>query len=453
MQNKLTKDFLYELYRQAFRKSEIIEVISTHIKYTYLPSQEFKKLHKAITTYYNVNRKIPTFGIISQQFESNVKVIELLSKIKDANLVDKDKLLEVLEEFIKQAMFIEMYENIADLYNENKKEQAYHLLKKTAEKIHTFSITSNTDYYDRIFKGFRERHRQRILMRETSEVLFEKVPLGIDELDALTYGGLDETDTVLYLAQSGVGKTKFLRWNGVSAARRGYRVLHIQAEGSKEETLRGYDSTWTGITNQLIQFASYDDKLYKRLLQIAETLQIHGGEIFVHAYEQFTSPSIAEVRKVLIDIEKNHGHVDLLLLDYFELFSPGDGKKYQVAQERDRRRAIGRALKNLAIEFKTRIVTATQAQNIPLALSEDPSFVMTRNHLSEFKNAAEPFSMFVTMNQTKDEKQNNVMRLYVDKLRNYPSDKLITICQSYKNDRFYDRKCTLSEFYFPEDDE
>jgi len=452
MQNHLTYDFLYELFKLCFRKSEIIEVCQSHLKYQYLPSEAFKKIHKAVINYYSLNNKIPTFGVISQQFERDVEVTGVLAKIKHAPIVDKDQILQTLEDYVKQSMFIDNYETIADVYNSGNKEKAYNLLKKSSEEIYSFSITSNSHYYEPIFEGFEARNRKRLIRRETDDGTKIKIPTGIDELDTLMSGGMDVTDTALFLAQSGIGKTKLLRWCGVSAARRGFKVLHIQAEGSKNETERGYDSTWTGVVNELVDYASYDRELYDLLLRTARDIKGRGGEIYVHAYEQFTMPSLKEVRNVFIDLEKTIGCVDLVILDYLELFNPGDGKKYQVEQERERRRALGRVLKNIAVEFNTRIITATQASNVPPQLSEDPNFVMTRNNLSEFKNASEPFSMFVTLNQTRDEKSAGAMRLYVDKMRNYPSNKIIKIMQSYNNDRFYDRAGTLREFYFPEED-
>lgn len=452
MQNKLTYDFIYELFKLCFRKAEIIEICQIHLKYQYLPSEPFKKIFKAITSYYTLHQKIPTFGTISQQFEKDKDCTEVLAKIKNAPVVDKEQVLQTFEEYIKQSLFVDTYETIADVYNSGDKDKAYGLLKKAAEEINDFSVTQGTSYYEPIFDGFESRNRKRLVKRESGEDLKVKIPSGIDELDALMAGGMDATDTVLFLAQSGVGKTKLLRWCGVSAARRGFKVLHIQAEGSKLESLRGYDSTWTGVVNDLVEYAAYDKELYQLLQRTAKDIKGRGGEIFVHAYEQFTMPSIKDVRTIILDLEKTAGTVDLVILDYLELFNPGDGKKYTVDQERERRRSLGRVLKNIAVEFNTRIITATQASNISPQLSEDANFVMTRNNLSEFKNAAEPFSMFVTLNQTRDEKASNTMRLYVDKMRNYPSSKVIKIMQSYSNDRFYDRKNTLKEYYFPEED-
>lgn len=451
MQN-ISQEFLYELFKLCFRKSDVLDICKQHLKYQYLPSEPFKKVWKSVLNYYNVNNKVPTFGIISQQFTKEKEIIELISNIKDASLVDKDEALIQLEEFIKQAKFVDAYDTLAEVYNEGNKDKAYKLLKEFSEDIINFSITSNTDFYEKIYAGFDKRQRERIVSYNADDALKNKIPFGIDELDAITYGGIDATDTVLFLAQSGVGKTKLLRHLGVAASRRGYKVLHIQAEGSKIESLRGYDSTWTGVVNEIIDQGVVDEKILAGLKKIVQDVKNAGGEIFVHAYEQFTSPKISDVRNVLIDLEKNHGKIDLILLDYYELFHPSDGRKYTIDHERERRRTIGREMKNLTIEFNTRLATATQASDVPKNLLEDEEFQMSRANVSEFKNIAEPFSIFITLNQSSNEKKAGVMRLYTDKIRNYTSGQVIKICQSYKNDRFYDRKRTLEEFYFPEED-
>lgn len=453
MNNQLTEQFLNELFKQIFKHKEVLHICQKHLKYQYLPNESYKKILKAIFNFYSLNQTIPSFGIVSQQFQNNADILELLANIKSSPLINRDILLKQLEDFLRQVIFIESYETLAEVYNQGDKLKAYQILKEQGDKINSFSIYENTEHYESIFGNFENRNKDRIINSSNGLDLRQKIPIGIDELDAILHGGLDVTDTLLFLAQSGVGKTKLLRWLGISAARRGFKVLHIQAEGSEEECLRGYDSTWTGIINELVQAGVTDTPKLRQLSKAVKDIKGKGGDIFVHSYEQFNMPDLKSVRQIILDIEKTQGSVpDLILLDYLELFNPGDGKHYKTEQERERRRALGRGLKNIAIEFNTRIATATQASSVDPKLLEDPNFVMTRYNLSEFKNATEPFSGFITLNQTKDEKRNNIMRLYVDKFRNYPSTQTIKIIQSYNNDRFYDRRKTLENYYFPEED-
>ena len=452
MNNNLTEDFLYELFKKCLKSEETLDVVVKHLKYQYLPTEQFKKFWKYVSNYYRNNQKVPTYGIISQSFQDDKDVGELISNVKDALDITKENLLFYLQEYIKKSMFLEAYDKVAEIYNTGDKENAYSVLNDYAVGIQTFSLLEDSKFITKVFDDFEKRNTGRILEKHSGELMKHKIPTGIDQLDDIS-GGIEEGDTWLYLGRSGAGKTKLLRWHGVSAARRGYRVLHIQAEGSKRECMIGYDSTWTGVMNHLVETCEYDDELMIKFRKVIRDIRSLGGEIIVHAYEQFDSVSIADVRNLIIELEKTEGHIDEVILDYFELFEPGDGKKYMTSNEgeRSRRRALGKAIKNVAIELKTRIVSATQANDITPALLEDPDFVMTRHNVSEFKNVVEPFSAFVTLNQTRDEYRNGIMRLYVDKLRKQKGGQIIKIFQSYQTDRFYDRKRTLEEFYFTND--
>lgn len=72
---------------------------------------------------------------------------------------------------------------------------------------------------------------------------------------------------------------------------------------------------------------------------------------------------------------------------------------------------------------------------------------MTRYDISEFKGAVKPFSYFGTLNQTKDEYEAGIMRIFNDKIRKKKAKQVIRICQAYEFDRFYDRNRTIKEFY------
>ena len=51
--------------------------------------------------------------------------------------------------------------------------------------------------------------------------------------------------------------------------------------------------------------------------------------------------------------------------------------------------------------------------------------------------------IFITINQTRDEMKEEVMRLYTDKLRDYKNGDPIHIANNFSCARFYDRKRTL----------
>lgn len=357
---------------------------------------------------------------------------------------DKDDVLQSIELFVRNSIFIEAYDNLGDLYNKGDKESAFELMGSVADKLNSFHIKNR--YYDKIFDGFHKRNADRVVASSTTYA-GHKIPFLIDEINDIMRGGIDRGDTFLVLAQSGVGKTKFLRQCGVYAARRGYKVLHIQAEGTREECLEGYDATWTGVHLSDIEVGDLDADTMKKIEKATANITTNGGEIFVETFEQFNTATMADVREIALEVIKTYGQIDIILLDYLELLDPGDGKKYRISEERHRREALANKFKNICVELNVAGLTATQASTVAPDLLDNPDFVQTRYNISEFKGIIKPFSYFMTMNQTKDEKAAGVMRLYMDKVRKYKSQQTIQICTNYNRERFYDRKMTLNNFY------
>jgi hypothetical protein len=97
----------------------------------------------------------------------------------------------------------------------------------------------------------------------------------------------------------------------------------------------------------------------------------------------------------------------------------------------------------LAMEFNAVVHTATQSSNIPEEMKNDPEFVITRAQLSEDKGKLRPVDIFITINQTRDESKEEVMRLHTDKLRDYKNGSPILIANNFSCARFYDRKRTI----------
>lgn len=450
---QLNENFLFELFNLGFQKKDVFEKISEHLKFQYLPEEAFKKIFKYTQDYYSLNKTLPSIGIISQQFltdKDSKSINHILTKIKDSQVIGKNEALSQFQEFVKDAWSTKFYEDFADLFNEGKKEKARELLRQTGEAIANFSIYKN-DSFERVFADFNKRHHERIMNCGVNQLIREKVPFSIDELDDITYGGIDRTETACVLARSGVGKTKFIRWVSVGAARRKHKVLHIQAEGSKQKCLEGYDVTWSAVLMSDLKEGNINSKTYQKLQSIINEISVYKSDVYVHAFEQFNSGTMVDVRNLVIEFIKNYGEIGLISMDYLEKMEPGDGRRYAVSEEKERREKIADLFKNIVVEFETRGLTATQANDIPPTIWNDPTQVMTRHNVSMAKGLVNSFSYFLTLNQTSDEYKAHIMRIYCDKLRDYESGQIVKIAQNYKHDRFYDRMKTISEFYSEEE--
>lgn len=447
-------EFLNELFKLSLYKKDCCEIISQHLDYSYIPVdlKGYKQVLKAIVTSFRATNKLPTIGSISQNFQSNPDVLEALEGIQQAKLPDREETLKTLENYIKRVKFQLLYVKIAELYNNGNQEEAITLQAEESQKISNFSIFSKISEVHEVFSGFHKRDEDRFQKSQTTTTHSTKVPFGIDLLDAITQGGSEPGEIDCFLGRSGSGKTKWLRWRGISAARRGYKVLHIQAEGTLDECLLGYDATWTAVLKKDLKAGNIPSEYFKKIDKAIRDIGLRGGSIEVHAFEQFETASMRDVRDLVIDFYKRHNcYPDLLILDYLELFDPGNRKHYSSSTEGEkfRREDSARAFKNICNEFGIRGATAAQANDISPTDFNRTDWVMTRHNVAGAKGLIDPFSYFFTFNVSKDEYSKNLARIYVDKMREYQAGQTIRICTNYNKDRFYDRPMTLK--LFPED--
>ena len=172
--------------------------------------------------------------------------------------------------------------------------------------------------------------------------------------------------------------------------------------------------------------------------------KLRKNDIIVSSEETFNAKTLTDVRRELKDMEKSYGKIDVVIIDYLELLEVGDGHNYTPGEERFRQAKLAKGMKMLAMEFNVVVHTASQSSNVPEECKNDPEFVITRAQLSEDKGKIRPFDIFVTINQTRDELRNEIMRLHTDKLRDYKNGEPIHICNNFAYARFYDRRRTLS---------
>lgn len=453
---QFNENFLAELFKLATLKLDVCSLICDNLEFSHVPAElkGYKHILKGVKRQYLTNHKLPSLGVILQENVMDADVHEAVDRINNAKVADKDLIIKTLEEYLKRVQFQILFEKTVELYNSGKQEDAIALQAKEAPAIFNFSIYEAGSGTSEVFQDFFKRDAQRFLDFNDSTLKRQKVPFGIDLLDAISRGGADPSigETDCFLGRSGSGKTKWLRWRGVSAARMGMKVLHIQAEGTLKECELGYDATWTGIWKGDLQKGNISEELERKLKKAIRDIVRKGGSIETVAYEQFGTPSMKDVRDKVLDYQKRHGcFPDMIILDYLELFHPGDGKRYgaNTEGEKYRREASARALKNICNEFKMVGATASQANDISPADYNNSSWVMTRHNTGGAKGLIDSFSYFLTWNVSSDEYKKNQGRLYADKMRDYQSHQTLRLCTDFAKDRFYDRRKTLDTW--PED--
>lgn len=438
----LATNFVVELIAAALERRTVFEIVKQYLKFSYLQEEAEKKLWQWVTKRYDLTGKVPTIGQIQQQFVDDERVLEKLEEIGDVEIDENggyELIIDSFEKFIKKMKFLEVNDKIADTYNRGDKEGAWELFVKSAEDFSKFSIQDAK--FETVFGDFAERQAK----RKSEDWNFRyKIPTGIDELDYRLggeSGGPETGECVLWLGDSGAGKSQCLTSVGIAAARQGFRVAHFQLEGTKEQCLNRYDAAWTGTLYQDVKLGNITAKKMEVTKRIIKKLR--KTDIIVSSEETFNAKTLVDIRRELKEMEKKYGKIDVIIIDYLELLELGDGHRYTPSEERFRQAKLAKGMKMLAMEFNAVVHTATQSSNIPEEQKNDPEFVITRAQLNEDKGKCRPMDVFVTINQTRDERKEEVMRLYIDKAREYKSGDIIYICNNFAYARFYDRKRTM----------
>ena len=438
----LAANFVVELIAAALERRTVFEIVKQYLKFSYLQEEAEKKLWQWVTKRYDLTGKVPTIGQIQQQFVDDERVLEKLEEIGDVEIDENggyELIIDSFEKFIKKMKFLEVNDKIADTYNRGDKEGAWELFVKSAEDFSKFSIQDAK--FETVFGDFAERQAK----RKSEDWNFRyKIPTGIDELDYRLggeSGGPETGECVLWLGDSGAGKSQCLTSVGIAAARQGFRVAHFQLEGTKEQCLNRYDAAWTGTLYQDVKLGNITAKKMEVTKRIIKKLR--KTDIIVSSEETFNAKTLVDIRRELKEMEKKYGKIDVIIIDYLELLELGDGHRYTPSEERFRQAKLAKGMKMLAMEFNAVVHTATQSSNIPEEQKNDPEFVITRAQLNEDKGKCRPMDVFVTINQTRDERKEEIMRLYIDKAREYKSGDIIYICNNFAYARFYDRKRTM----------
>ena len=416
--NTLASNFVTELLAIALNKRTIFDIVRQYMKFSYFQIESEKKLWQWVTNRYDKTGRIPTIGQIQQQFSEDESVLEKVAEISDVEIDEENVgseavILDTFERFIKKMKFLEANDKITDYYNQGKKDQAWDMFVKYADEFSKFSIQDAK--FETVFGDFAKRQAQ----RQSEDYNFRfKIPTGIDEVDYRLggeTGGPETGECVLWLGDSGAGKSQVLVHCGVSAARQGHRVAHFQLEGTKEQCLNRYDAAWTGTLYSEVKLGNIPAKKMEISKRIINKLK--RSDIIVSSEETFNAKTLVDVRRELKEMEKSYGKIDVIIIDYLELLEVGDGHNYSPSEERFRQAKLAKGMKMLAMEFNAVVHTATQSSNIPEECKNDPEFVITRAQLSEDKGKIRPFDIFITINQTRDEMKEEIMRLHTDKLR------------------------------------
>ena len=237
-------------------------------------------------------------------------------------------------------------------------------------------------------------------------------------------GKIHREDFIAFLAPMKRGKTFHLLNVCVEAMKNGLKVLFISLEMSQEEITK---RAWTSLSGQLPEdkddidypyFAENDEsskkwkiehkKISRKAVSISDVEKkqknmirmFRGGDIRIisaPAYGWTVEKIDTEIEKM---IQQNNYIPDVIAIDYADILAPSDKGEY-----RNQLDGIWKRLRGLAQRRKVVVFTATQSTRD--GLSTD---VSAQSIAEDIRKLAHVTCM-VALNQSKTEKEQNIMRL------------------------------------------
>ena len=414
---------------------------------SFLPTKQHINIYNSINADF-FNRGSSSWGSVYQQLGRDNDSKNLLMSMKELE-VSKEVCVNSLESFLLDKKSREVYTKYGKYFEANKPEKAFEALLEFSKYKDNLSL--NAEMVSGLIETLDQTEEERKNTEGTTPL-----STGVRPLDHFTWGGIREKELWMFMADSGGGKSTLLRYIGIQALMQGKKVLHFQAEDSRDACLSLYKATLFGVNSSEFMFNSLDKATNKRIEEEIKNYKKElVSDLYVKAFEQFGSASILDCYNTIKEMTNKYGHFDLILFDYLDEFEAGDGKKYSTSADglRAQKTSVLKSMKNIALEFNTRVITATQSNNITKESKNNPSFFLTRENIAENKALIRPLNLFCTLNQTYNELETNderdfeVVRMFIDKYRTGKDKILFQIAQRRNQSQFYVDKETCEHYW------
>lgn len=223
---------------------------------------EHRRVFSYIFNQFKETGEIPTVRVIKNNFP-NYK-LETYIKNEEEKVGTEESLQYWSNELHIKCMHnktADIVENMADLLDEGKSEEAYDLMKKGVWTIEDeVKISSSVD----ITKNSDDR-KEKYLERKKNQGMMG-IPTGIDHLDYIIKGFVDETLTTV-IANSGVGKTWILVLMASYAMLNNYKVCVFVTEMSSDLMQDRFDAMLYGMIRGDFNYSAFRSGKFDREME------------------------------------------------------------------------------------------------------------------------------------------------------------------------------------------
>lgn len=244
-----------------------------------------------------------------------------------------------------------------------------------------------------------------------------KIPTGLTRLDEDMRGGFPRETLVTVLGASNAGKSIFCTSLGCSALRNGFKVLHINLEGTRDEVLYRYAANLGNIPFQRMEENTLSDS---ERMKIASVVEKYQGSLIIRNMLNF-GVTVEDLISYCREIHKDF-QFDVLVVDYGQLL---DSK--EKLEKFDRQTKVYRGLDSISKEFKCVVISPAQSTRDGMKKQNEFSNLKRKDQeklpvlrsadLADCIEIARVSAVILTLNRTEDEEQRGWLRVFLEKQR------------------------------------
>jgi len=415
----------------------------------YLPDRTFQKIQEVFVNHFRTYKQAPSYTVLVQAFSKDYDAIELINTFREYDEdCNTEIIIDLLEEYIKGVELQSVYIEVGKLYNQNKQKKAQEKLKSYAEWLSGFTL--KTSSFIDVAKTFSSRYiqnKQREIENQYSG-LKQVNRFYIPDIDILNNGRELRGQLSCFLASTGVGKSHIAKHIGIRAnIDDALHVLHFQLEGSEEEALNAYSGGMISKNAFYFECGKISETEMKHFENLVSK---YAGSITVRSFPRFnTRVSTLDIKSGIAEYRKINGYnPDIVIIDSMDLLTDSSKKVWGAEHERSKRIAVANDLKDLAADERVWLVTTYQATIENREWLNDEKNVLTEFNCSEAKGLARPCTHLISLNQSSNERAEDVMRLHIAKARFFKKGDTFRIATDYDNEIFFDaqRSMNLKKF-------
>lgn len=329
-------------------------------------------------------------------------------------------------EFIRDRHFVQACNQVTAMHGRGQQTEARELMIAKMAQLASLSMARRDRTF--FFEDLDARQRQRIASRDDP---FSAITTGLPTLDRMLSGptakvvGMRKGWLGLWQAYPKGGKSTVLVRHGVAAVRAMARVLHIVAEGKREETEDRYEANFLQVDSQQVRSGQIPkdrlEAIEREYAELRGRLVLRGYTLEENSWEISTSDVVRELQF----LKTAHDFVpDVIIVDYADLLT-GRDKSYRSATERQS--AVYRDLKTLAQSDPGYVIwTASQPQRAEADADIKPHLIKS-GMIADAVNKIRIADFLGSVNSTLTERDQKLARLYFELCRHAPMDHEITV--------------------------